>query len=202
MIQSSGVAEPEILSPISDSWSDAQIHDLCASWTSATRPNLCTTTSIQSLAEQVQLPDFVDPIEDFTEEDSITKIMSVTGRSPKHPRTGSDDNGLDVGALLDKAADRFSACMDAKIDSMMDQLDKRIEDKVDSKLGPVMDKLSAFDSKLVPVMDRLSALEKTSTSSTKEWTFIFFVRWIIWQRLRTNDICAFLTGNQGVVCFP
>ena len=115
-----------------------------------TQPNLCTTTS---LAEQVQLPDFIDPIEDFTEEDSITEIMSVTRRSPKHPRTESDDNGLDVGALLDKAADRFSPCMDAKIDSMMEHLDKRIEDKVVSKL--------------VPVMDRLSALEKTSTSSTR-----------------------------------
>ena len=100
MIQSSGVAEQEILSPISDSWSDAQIPDLCTSWTSATRPNLCTTTSIQSLAEQVQLPDFVDPIEDLTEEDSRSESMA-TGRSPKHPRTESDDNGLDVGALLD-----------------------------------------------------------------------------------------------------
>ena len=116
------------------------------------RPNLCTTTSIQNLAEQVQLPDSVDTIEDFTEENSRSENMA-TGRSPKHPRTESDDNGLDVGALLDKAADRFSACMDAKISSMMDQLDKRIEDKVDSKL--------------VPVMDRLSALEKTNTSSTK-----------------------------------
>ena len=49
--------------------------------------------------------------------------MAVAGRSPKHPRTDSDDNGLDVGALLEKAVekavekatDRFSACMDAKI---------------------------------------------------------------------------------------
>ena len=38
-------------------------------------------------------------------------------------------------------------------DSMMEHLDKRIDDKVDSKLGPVM--------------DRLTALEKTSTSSTQ-----------------------------------
>ena len=43
--------------------------------------------------------------------------------------------------------------MDAKIGSMMEHLDKRIDDKVDSKLGPVM--------------DRLSALEKTSTSSRR-----------------------------------
>ena len=101
--------------PNSDSWSDAQIPDLCTSWTSVTQSNLCTTSAIQSLAEQVQLPDFVDPIEDFTEEDSITEIMSVTGRSPKHPRNESDDNGLDVGALLEKAADRYSANIDAKI---------------------------------------------------------------------------------------
>ena len=155
MLQSSGDgdAEFEVLSPISDSWSDAQIPDLCTSWTSATWPNTCTPTAIQSLAEHVQLPDFVDPIEDFTEEDSRSESMAVAGRSPKHPRTESDDNGLDVGALLEKAADRFSACLDAKIDSMMEHLDKRIEDKVDSKLGPVM--------------DRLSALEKMGTSSTR-----------------------------------
>ena len=88
----------------------------------------------------MQLPDSVDTIEDFTEESSRSENMA-TGRSPKHPRTESDDNGLDVGALLDKAADRFSACMDAKISSMMEQLDKLIEDKVDSKLVPVMDRL-------------------------------------------------------------
>ena len=46
-------------------------------------------------------------------------------------------------------------------------MDKRIDDKVDSKLGPVMDKLSAFDSKLGPLTDRWSALEKKSTSSTR-----------------------------------
>ena len=73
--------------------------------------------------------------------------MAVSGRSPKHPRTESDDNGLDVGALLEKAAekavekatDRFSACMEAKIESIWERMDKRIDDKVDSKLGPVMD---------------------------------------------------------------
>ena len=69
--------------------------------------------------------------------------MAVPGRSPKHPRTDSDDNGLDVGALLEKAAekatDRFSACMEAKIESIWERMDKRIDDKVDSKLGPVMD---------------------------------------------------------------
>ena len=160
MIQSSGNgdAELEVLSPSGDSWTEAQIPDLCTSWTSVTQPKLCTTTR---LAEQVQLPDFIDPIEDFTEEDLISERMAVAGRSPKHPRTESDDNGMEIAILMEKAAekavekaaDRFSSSMDAKISSMMEHLDKRIEDKVDSKL--------------VPVMDRLSALEKTNTSSTR-----------------------------------
>ena len=153
MIQSSGNAEQEILSPSSDSWTEAQIPDLCTSWASPMRSTSCTTTAIQELAEQVQLPDFIDPVEDFTEEDSRSESMAVTGRSPKHPRTESDDNGLDVGALLEKATDRFSACLDANIESIWERMDKRIDDKVDSNLGPVMDKLSA--------------LEKTSTSSTR-----------------------------------
>ena len=69
----------------------------------------------------MQLLDFIDPVEDFTEGDSTTEIMSVTGRSPKHPRTESGDNGLDVGALLVKATDRFSACNDAKIESVWEE---------------------------------------------------------------------------------
>ena len=92
-IQSSGNAEHYISSSSGDSWTEAQIPDLCSSWTSATQPNLCTTTDIQSVAEQVQIPDFIDPIEDFTEEDSRSESMAVTGRSPKHPRTESEDNG-------------------------------------------------------------------------------------------------------------
>ena len=131
------------------------------------RQNMCTPTVIQSLAEHVQLPDFFVLIEDFTEEDSRSESMAVTGRSPKHLRTESEDNGLDVGALMEKATDRFSSCMDAKIESIWERMDKRIDDKVDSKLGPVMDKLSASDSKLGSVVDRLSALEKTSTRSTR-----------------------------------
>ena len=133
MIQSSGDgdAEHEILSPSSDSWTEAQIPGLCTSWTSVALPNLSTTTDIQSLAEQVQ-----------------------HCCSPTHPRTESEDNGLDVGALLEKAADRFSISMDAKIETMMEQLDKRIEDKIDSKLIPVMDRISALE-------------ERTSTSSTR-----------------------------------
>ena len=58
---------------------------------------------------------------------------------------------MDFAALLDRAADRFSACMDTKVDSMMDRLEKRIDEKIDSKLSPVM--------------DRLSVLEKTSNST-------------------------------------
>ena len=58
---------------------------------------------------------------------------------------------MDIAALLDRAADRFSACMDTKVDSMMDRLEKRIDEEIDSKLGPVM--------------DRLSVLEKTSSST-------------------------------------
>ena len=58
---------------------------------------------------------------------------------------------MDIAALLDRAADRFSACMDIKMDSMMDRLEKRIDEKIDSKLGPVI--------------DRLSVLEKTSSST-------------------------------------
>ena len=48
---------------------------------------------------------------------------------------------MDIAALLDRAADRFSACMDTKVDSMMDRLEKRMDEKIDSKLGPVMDRL-------------------------------------------------------------
>ena len=93
-----------------------------------------------------------DPIEDFSEEDMATGSMAAAGRSPnKHPRTGSEEDSVDIAALLDRAADRFSACMDTKVDSMMDRLEKRIDEKIDSKLGPVM--------------DMLSVLEKTSSST-------------------------------------
>ena len=103
MIQSSGNgdAELEVLSPSGDSWTESQIPDLCTSWTSVSQPNLCTTTS---LAEQVQLPDFIDPIEDFTEEDLISVRMAVAGRSPKHPRTESDDNGMEIAILMEKSS--------------------------------------------------------------------------------------------------
>ena len=130
VLQSSAEVEHELLSLSSDSWTDAQ------------QPNPCTPTVIQGFAEHVTLPTD-DPIEDFSEEDMATGSMTVGGRSPnKHPRTGTEEDSVDIAALLDRAADRFSACMDTKVDSMMDRLEKRIDEKIDSKLGPVMDRLS------------------------------------------------------------
>ena len=136
------------------------------SWTDAQQPNPCTPTVARDFAEHVCLPpdgenwedkDFADPInpiEDFSEEDMATGCMAVAGRSPnEHPRTGSEEAIVDIAALLDRAADRLSACMDTKVDSMMYRLQQRIDEKIDSKLGPVM--------------DRLSALEKNTESSTR-----------------------------------
>ena len=84
--------------------------------------------------------------------DMATGSMASAGRSPnKHPRTGSEEDNMDFAAHLDRAADRFSACMDTKVDSMMDRLEKRIDEKIDSKLSAVM--------------GRFSMLEKTSNST-------------------------------------
>ena len=130
MIQSSAEVEHELLSLSSDSWTDAQ------------QPNPCTPNVSQGFAECVCLPSD-DPIEDFSEEGTAAGSMAVAGRSPnKHPRTGSEEDSVDIAALLDRAPDRFSACMDTKVDSMMDRLEKRIDGKIVSKLGPVMDRLS------------------------------------------------------------
>ena len=119
-------------------------------WTNAQQPNPCALTVIQGFAERVCLLSD-DPIEVFSEEDMAISRMAAAGRSPnKHPRAGSEEDSVDI-ALLDRAADRFSACMDTKVDSVMDRLEKRIDEKIDSKLGPVM--------------DRLSVLEKTSSST-------------------------------------
>ena len=129
----------ELLSLSSDSWTDTQ------------QPNPCTPTVIQGFVEHVCLP-ADNSIEDFSEEDMATGSMAAAGRSPnKHPRTGSEEDSVDIAALLHRAADRFSACMDTKVDSMMDRLEKRLDEKIDSKIGPVM--------------DRLSVLEKTSSST-------------------------------------
>ena len=83
----------------------------------------------------------------------LSRALPAAGRSPnKHPRTGSEEDSVDIAALLDRAAVRFSACcMDTKVESMMDRLEKRIDEKIDFKLGLVM--------------DRLSVLEKTSSST-------------------------------------
>ena len=114
VVQSSAEVEHELLSLSSDSWTDAQ------------QPNPCTPTVIQGFAEHVCLPSD-DPIEDFSEEDMATGSMAEAGRSPnKHPRTGSEDDGVDIAALLDRAADRFSACMDTKVDSMVVLLDRAV----------------------------------------------------------------------------
>ena len=133
VVQSSAEVEQELLLFNSDSWTDAQ------------QPNPCTPTVIQGFAEHVSLPTD-DPIEDFSEEHMATGSMASAGKSPnKHPRTGSEEDKMDIAALLDHAADRFSACMDTKVDSMMDRLEKRIDEKIDSKFGLVMDRLSVLD---------------------------------------------------------
>ena len=96
---------------------------------------------------------------------------------------------VDIAALLDRAADRFSACMDTKVDSMMDRLEKRIDEKIDSKLGPVM--------------DRLSVLEKTSSSTISGHPSLSDNGGSTGQSSATGvcicSICSFLRGNQGVV---
>ena len=55
--------------------------------------------------------------------------------SPKHPRAGSEDHTLDIGALLDRAAYRFGASMDTRIDSMVDRLEKKIDERIDNQVG-------------------------------------------------------------------
>ena len=119
LVQSSAEVEHELLLFNSDSWTDAQL------------PNPFTPTFIQGFAEHVSLPTD-DPIEDFSEVDMATGSMASAGRSPDgHPRTGSEEDSVDIAALLDRAADRFSVCMDMKVDSMMDRLEKRIDEKID-----------------------------------------------------------------------
>ena len=88
--------------------------------------NPCTPTVTQDFAEHICLPtdretwedkdfaDPIDPMEDFSEDDHMAAAgsMAVAARSPKHPRTGSEDDSVDLATLLDRAAYRFSACMD------------------------------------------------------------------------------------------
>ena len=131
--------EHELLLFSSDSWTDAQLS------------NPCTPTVIQGFAEHVSLPTD-DPIEDFSEVDMATGSMVSAGRSPNNILVLDQRKIIWISLLFwIGAADRFSACMDTKVDSMMDRLEKRIDEKIDSKLSPVM--------------DRLSVLEKTSNST-------------------------------------
>ena len=97
------------------------------------QPNPCNPTVIQGLLNTCVCPRTIQ-LKTSIEENMATGSMAAAGRSPnKHPRTGSEDS-VDIAALLDRAADRFSACMDTKVDSMMDRLEKRIDEKIDSKL--------------------------------------------------------------------
>ena len=140
-------------------------------------------------AEYVSLPTD-DPIEHFSEEDMATGSMAVGGRSPnKHPRTGSEENSLDIAALLDRAADRFSACMDTKVDSMMDRLEKRIDEIINSKHGPVMDRLS--------VLEKTSSSTRSAPSSLSDNGEFCRSEQCCWRY--TCSICSFLLGNQGLV---
>ena len=103
---------------------------------------------IQGFAEHKSLPTD-DPIEDFSEEDMATGKYGGGWELPTYILVRDRRRIVwDIADLLDRAADRFSACM---LNSMMDRLEKRIDEKIDSKLGPVM--------------ERLSVLEKTSSSS-------------------------------------
>ena len=85
------------------------------SWTDAQPLNPCTPTITQNFAEHICLPtdrgnweddkdfaDPIDPMEDFSEEDdhmAAAGSMAVAGRSPKHPRTGSEDHRKELAAL-------------------------------------------------------------------------------------------------------
>ena len=143
--------EHELLSLSSDSWTDAQ------------QPNPCTPVVTQDVAEHVCLPadgenwedkefaDPVDPIEDFSGGYGKWKYGGCWKIS-RDPRMT-----VDFAALFDRAADKFSACMDTKVDSMMDRLEKRIDQKNDYELGLVM--------------DRLSALEKIKHQQHDKWPF-------------------------------
>ena len=97
--------------------------------------------------EEKDFGDPIDPIEYLSEDDQMAAAgsMATAGRSPKHPRTGSEEDTLGVAAVLDRAADRFSACMDTRIDSMMDRLERGIGGRIDTKLGLVMHRLTALE---------------------------------------------------------
>ena len=186
MIQSSAEVEHELPSLSSDSWTDAQ------------QPNPCTPTVIQGFAEHVcLLAD--DPIEDFSE-DMATGSMAAAGRSPnKHPRTGSEEDSVDIAALLDRAADRFSACMDTKVDSMMDRLEKRIDEKIDSQLGPVMDRLSVLEKTSSSTRSGPSSLSDNGGSSGQSSTTGVVPAVFAPSYLEIKGWCGFRDRNRGLV---
>ena len=123
-MQSSVEVEDELLSLSSDSWTpSSRIRPLLLLLKTLLSTFVCRRTGKNW--EDKDFADPIDPIENFGEEDMATGSMAVAGRSPKHPRTGSEDDSVDLAALLDRAADHFSACMETKVDSMMDRLDKK-----------------------------------------------------------------------------
>ena len=119
-----------------------------------------------------------------------TGSMAVGGRSTnKHPSTERRRIVWILLALLDRAADRFSACTDTKVDSTMDRLEKRIDEKIYSKLGPVMDRLSVLEKTSISTSSFPSSLSDNGGSCRSEQCY--------WRC--TCSICSFLPGNQGVV---
>ena len=152
--QSSEEHDPLPLSD--DSWADAQ-GDLGSPGTPTVLQSYATHDPLPADCEkwEEKAPTAApsDPIEELSGNDSMSVI---SGRSPKHPRTSTEDDGpVDVAALLDQAAARFEAtvntnCADmiatvnTNIDSMMNQLEKRMDDKIDTKLGFEVDRLTVM----------------------------------------------------------
>ena len=95
---------------------------------------------------------------------------------------------------MDRAADRFSAYIDKKVDSMMDRLEKRIDEKIDSKLGLVMDRLSVFEKTTSSTSSGPSSLSDnggcTSQSSGAGGVLAVFARY-----LGITEWCGFRDRN-------
>ena len=106
VIQSSAEVVLELLPLSSESWTDAQQETCTPTFTHG----FAEHTSLPVVRENWEVKDFADRIEDFSEDDQV----AAAGRSPKHPRTGSEEDSLYAAAVLDRAADRLSACMDIK----------------------------------------------------------------------------------------
>ena len=158
--------------PLSDeSWADAQ-GDLGSPGTPTVLQSYATHAPLladcENWEETAPTAAPSDPTEEFSDNDSMSVI---SGRSPNHPRTSTEDDApVDVAALLDQAAARLEAtvntnCADmiatvnTNIDSMMNRLEKRMDDKTDTKPGLEVDRLT--------LVDRLAALENAVSSSTR-----------------------------------